>query len=191
MDDLEYPTDPNESIEDKAVRISKRILSGCPVKYRPDYHIPMLISLFTLGNDIACFCSAAEVSRKTFDNWVNSFPDFNEAYETGLEMANLFWEKYADTHGDSPDFNTKLWSIKMRNRFGYTDQRKLKIKALKNAKNAKEQMDCIVEEISEGRLTGSETNQLGSFIKTAIDVDTHIEVKKDIKALQERLGVQQ
>ena len=190
MDEFEYALDPNESVENKALRMANRILMGRPVHYRPDYHLPLLISLFCRGDDISAFCAAAEVSKKTFDNWVNNYPEFNEAYEEGLQLAKLFWEKYADTQADNPDFNTKLWSIKMRNRFDYTDQRKLRIKALRHAKTAKEQMNCISEEISEGRLTGAETNQLSSFVKTSIEVDVHDEVKKDIKGIQDRLGIE-
>lgn len=189
MDDLNIYADPSEPVETKALRIAERIRGGRPVDYDDEFHIPLLISLFCRGEDVAAYCAGAEICRKTFYNWINTYPKFSESYDMAKDMARLYWEKMADMNMDNPNFNTKLWSMKMRNRFDYTEHRKLSIPEIKTAKNVQEQIKYVFNELSNGNLTGSEANQLGSLIKTAIEVDMHTEVKKDIKGIQDRLGM--
>lgn len=76
----------------------------------------------------------------------------------------------------------------MRNRFGYTDHRKLRIAKLKKALTPTEQIKCLVDEVSEGNLTGPESMQVSHLILAGVKAEESTEMKRDIQELKELAG---
>jgi len=177
----------DRDISEKIERISKRIIGKYPLKYNPEIHIPMLIDQFMQGRGISAFCYGAEICEKTFNNWVNTHKDFSEAYSIAKQMSKLWWEQKANDHlvnftGET--FNTTLWSIIMRNKFNYTEHRKIEIPELKKAKTLKAQIKCIMDYVSDNKLTANEANQVSNLVLACMKVDENMELRKKVEELE-------
>ena len=180
-------TDPNETIETKIARVARRIINGAEVKYDIDLHVPMLISVFKEGRDISVFLCAAEITESTFHCWVRDHAEFKVAYEIAKFYARTWWEEFGRYGASDPSFNTKYWSMIMRNRFDLTEHRKLKVPGLKTAKDFCAQIQCLIDHISDGNLTGSEAQQLSNLILAAVKVKEVSETEKRMEMLEEKL----
>lgn len=182
-DDLEMPL-ATESTFEKAQRMSRNIIFGRKPKYDPEFHIPILLENFLNGRDVSSFCYSAEVCEKTFFNWVTKYPQFKVAYDIGKRLAQMWWEEMAlqnvVNHSGVSNFNQTLWSMVMRNRFSYTEHRKLSVPNLKKSKCVKEQIAALISYLSEGNLTAPEANQLSNLVLAYMKVEEHTEVKKEI-----------
>ena len=62
---------------------------GRPTDYDPKY-VHLIRHLRKEGRDIAAFCSAVGISRKTYTNWKNKYPEFAEACETAAEDSKAW-----------------------------------------------------------------------------------------------------
>ncbi len=164
--------------------IVSRILRGDIIHYTPDYHCCLLIALFIQGHDIAAFCGWNGMGRRTFYEWLERYPDFAATYETAKELSRIWYEQKGHEGMDDPSFNTKMWAIFMKNKFGYSETRALKIAGMDKAKNFNEQIQLIAQSISKGSLTGQEVNQAASFVATAAKVDEVTELRKDVEMLK-------
>lgn len=174
--------------ETKSQRIAARIINGLEIKYDKDIHIKMLIESFETGQDIAAFCSKAEISSRCFHLWVQKHKEFKEAYEIAREIAHSWWADQGQAalllcQGTS--FDTKLWSIIMRNRFGHTEHRRVKVSSLKRAKTFSDQFQCIVNELSEGNITTKEAGELVGAIATGARIDEVTKLQDKVNTLQE------
>jgi hypothetical protein len=133
-----------------------------------------LIKMFSEGKDREDFCADHSIAGRTFDLWLEKYPEFADAYEIAKLKAKQWFNNLARKHlvntfeGDKLD--SKLWSMMMRNRFELTEHRKLKIEGLKQAKNFADQMSQIMNELASGNLTGSEAAQLAKLVETGVKV---------------------
>jgi hypothetical protein len=62
-------------------------------------------------------------SNHLWNAWLRDSTEFLETIETGRVLSQAWWE----TKGaqiDSKGFNSSLWHINMKNRFGWTDDKK-------------------------------------------------------------------
>lgn len=174
----------------KPQRIAARIINGLEVKYDKNIHIPMLIEVFDKGLDIAAFCSNAEISSRCFHLWVQKHKEFKEAYEIAREIAHAWWSNQAKMSlvmHQGASFDTKLWSIIMRNRFGHTEHRKVKVSSLLKAKTFSEQFQCIIKELSEGTITTKEAGELVGTIATGARIDEVTKLQDQVYMLEEAL----
>jgi hypothetical protein len=164
------------------------------VKYK-DTMPAQLIEMFSRGKDRCHFCAHHSISEKTFSDWIAKYPEFAAAYEVGQHKAREWFMALAQDslteHLEGSKLNTKLWSMLMRNRFDLTEHRKLKIPGLKTAKNFKEQMQCVLDELAEGNLTGSEAQQLSKLVETGVVVHEHTELEQRVAEIEKagRIGV--
>ena len=132
-----------------------------------------LITMFTKGESRAHFCASLSISKATFSAWLIAYPEFAEAYEVAKEKAQTWYldkaaahiEEESDPDGPTTKLNTTLWSMIMRNRFDFTEHRKLKIPGLAKSKNFVEQMQAILTELGNGNLTASEATQLSKLVE--------------------------
>lgn len=172
-----------ERFSDKASRIAQRIMSGIEVQYEEERHITLLLSLFAVGGDICDFCSEAEVGDGTFYRWVKRYKNFEEAYEVAKRLAHAYWIGPAKAINDP-----KIWTMIMKNRFNFTEQRKLRISALKAAQKFAEQYGVIVTEISLGNLTSSEAVQITNVVATGADIDEKTKLREEFEDFKKSLG---
>jgi len=180
---------------ERTKRIVNRIINGLEVKYDPAPHAALLVELFAGGHDIAAFCHDAEIARSTFYKWVLDHDEFARAYEVARESARIWWENQVPENGglvemDGVKFNTKLWSMIMKNRFDLTDQRKLHLPKLKKAKDFNEQIKILSEYAADGSLTSSEANQLSGLILAAVRVEESTVLKAKLDKLEAYIETQ-
>lgn len=179
-------------IPDEIYELADRILRGKQVKYDKSFHVPLLVSLFSAGHDIASFCSRAGMARSTFFEWKEHHKEFAEAYAIAKERSREYFEITGMKGMQDPgNFNCNAWSMQMRNRFGYTDKRKIQIKNFDKAKNANEQIKKIAKEISQGTLTDTEASNLTNIVVATIKIDEHTTLKDTLKSIDDRLKAQE
>jgi hypothetical protein len=111
---------------------SSKPLRGRPTKYRPEM-CDRVIELMRHGASKAQICAdpAIDISYETCAEWCNPMSpqysiDFSNAVKRGNLLSEAWWTKHAQDHLiDMPGegkFNTALWFINMKNRFGWRDQ---------------------------------------------------------------------
>lgn len=165
-----------------------RIIKGKPPIYDEVYHITLLLELFKSGADIATFCSICSICRTSFYNWRNLYPAFERAYQIAIEHARSQHEKSALLGLMDTSFNNTLWSMIARNRYGYTEHRRLHIPGLKSDQNYTEQCQYVFKHLADGNLTAPEANQLANLIATAAKVDEITTMRKEMEEIKELLN---
>lgn len=69
--------------------------------------------------EIACFL---EISKNTLTALTERNPDFLIAIKRCKLLCETWWEKKGRTEMENKDFNSTLWYMNMRNRFGWADK---------------------------------------------------------------------
>lgn len=62
------------------------------------------------------------VSRRTLYYWIEQYPEFAEAVEKGEAASQSWWEDRGREACSNGEFNGTVWSLNMRNRFGWSDK---------------------------------------------------------------------
>lgn len=172
----------------ESVALYQRIKTkGYKSKFDPDIHIPMLMEHFAEGRDVMSFCAKAEMCRDNFYEWVDNYPEFAKAYDQAKDLAFHWFEEQGRIGMVTPGFNQNLWALMMKNRFGYTTERKIRIKKIKDANTPMEQFNVIKEEVSQGNLTATETTNMANFVATGANILEKTEVVKRLESIEERL----
>lgn len=61
-------------------------------------------------------------SEDLWYRWLNDEPDFSQTIKRGRELSRRWWEKEARTSLRDKEFNSVLWYMNMKNRFGWMDR---------------------------------------------------------------------
>lgn len=107
---------------------------GRPTTYEPEY-CERLEEHMGQGYSFESFGGISKVCKDTLFEWAKVHSEFREAKARGLEAGRLFWEKqgieglYTITEYDekgkvtsSKSINQTIWSINMKNRFGWREK---------------------------------------------------------------------
>lgn len=97
---------------------------GQPTKYRPEY-CERLVEHMTKGLSFESFAAQVDVSRDTLYEWAHKHPDFSDAKGRGDSKARLFWEEMGVEGVFLSPFNQAVWSLHMKNRFGWRDKQEI------------------------------------------------------------------
>lgn len=87
-------------------------------KYKPEYR-DLVRETIKEGDTINAFCVEVGVCKETVKRWREEHPDFDEAVRSALCHSELWWERLGKNNVGNSDFNTTLYIIQMRNRFGW------------------------------------------------------------------------
>jgi len=168
-----------------------------PTKYTKEMP-KKLIGMFEKGESRAHFCASLSISKGTFSKWLIANPEFAEAYEIAKDKAQKWFMNKALAHieeENNPEapttkLNTTLWSMIMRNRFDFTEHRKLKVPGLAKAKNFVEQLQAILSELAKGNLTASEATQLSKLVEVGMKVFEVTELERRVSQIEQgqRIG---
>lgn len=86
------------------------------------------------GLSFESFGGICGVSKQTLYAWAEANPEFLDAKHQGLEAARLYWEKLGRDYvistsetqtgigGSSKSLNSSVYSLTMKNRFGWRDK---------------------------------------------------------------------
>ena len=170
------------------IRRAEKIINGIDTEYDPLLHIPLLLSSFKLGKDIAAFCDEADINRDTFFVWIKNFHDFSRAYSRARELSRAWFENVGQTGITNPlEFNAVAWSMQMRNRFGYTDKRKVKIDKFDELQSHLSRVNLIYKELSRGEITVDEARTLMDIIMSSVHIEEATTLKSDMEWMKEQL----
>lgn len=110
---------------------------GRPTKYNPDY-CQRAIDLLKEGADIAELAYEFDVVQSTIYEWAKNNKEFSEAIKIGRDVAEGWWKKTGRTNIYNKEFNTALWYINMKNRYGWADKKEISQDVNVTSKEAKE-----------------------------------------------------
>lgn len=135
---------------------------GRPSSYKPEM-CEQVVELMAQGDSQIMICAKFGISRMTFRNWCSKDsdfykPDFAEAVERGLELAQAFWETELRkaTLGINQDANSTLMIFTLKNRFR-EDWRESQNIQHSISRNAEELTDDELAAIASGSGTTEET----------------------------------
>lgn len=97
---------------------------GRPTKYKAE-HCEQVIDHFREGWSIAEICLELDICEKTFLNWVNTKDEFLQAKKKGVFFSEGWWMKQGRKNLENKEFNSTLWYMNMKNRFGWKDRNDL------------------------------------------------------------------
>lgn len=93
--------------------LKKQIRSGQPTQYDEDKHIDLLAKIMDSTEGIAAFCDESMISKKTFYNWLETYPSFREAYDILRNRSQRIMEAHLLKNNS---IHPPTWMIIYRNR---------------------------------------------------------------------------
>lgn len=91
----------------------------------------MVISLMSEGGSKKEVITELKIGSQLFYEFISRYEEFSNAIKRGEELSESFWEKQGRINLYNKGFNTALWYINMKNRFGWKD----KIESTLNGEN--------------------------------------------------------
>ena len=95
-----------------------------PSKYKPEF-CERIIELRSEGASIVEVAAEFGASKMAIYRWRDEFPEFAEALAISDERCEAWWEKQGRTHLKDRSFNSTLWYMNMKNRFGWADKQEV------------------------------------------------------------------
>lgn len=94
---------------------------------RPDHYDPSmcdkLVLMMTEGWSKTEVAAALNLSnRETIDEYAKKYPEFGGALKRGLLHSEAWWLKNGRENIRNKEFNSGLWFMNMKNRFGWRDK---------------------------------------------------------------------
>jgi hypothetical protein len=84
-----------------------------------DIYADKALSILAEGKSKNAVCAHIGISKQTLYNWEKNYPDFKEAVDIGMAACEYHWEELGADGIIADGFNTGMWMIQMRNRFGW------------------------------------------------------------------------
>ena len=96
---------------------------GRPSLYKPEY-CELLIEHMGRGFSFESFGGKILVASQTLYAWCEAHPEFSDAKQIGTELGREWWEGQGrrGLQKGAKEFHGQVWSITMKNRFGYRDR---------------------------------------------------------------------
>lgn len=94
---------------------------GRPTKYRPEM-CERIIELMREGASQNEVAADLGISHDTIAEWKKSIPEFSESINIGTRLSEAWWERHGRKQLENRDFNSTLWYMNMKNRFGWRDK---------------------------------------------------------------------
>lgn len=92
------------------------------LKYKKQFakDLPAMFENGEAVEEVAC---ALGVTKKTFYNWLDTYPEFAEAYELGKQKSQAWWLKLGrEGSNGSQEIQPTVWIFNMKNRLGWKDK---------------------------------------------------------------------
>jgi len=142
------------------------------VVYDEELHIAMLDEVFSSGGLPIDFCMKANISKDTLNEWLETYPNFKNAYDILIIRTEVIWmhnEEMART-------SFRYWYLIMQNVFGFDN---VNLMADYQKITAKQLSDKVLEGICEGRFTDMQIGMLNDIINQRLKVEQN-DVDEDV-----------
>lgn len=94
---------------------------------RPDHYESWMcdkaIQLMKHGaskTEVAAACDMSDLNQ--LNRYIENYPEFNSAIKKGLLLAEAWWQRKGRRNIGNKDFNSTLWYMNMKNRYGWQDK---------------------------------------------------------------------
>lgn len=84
-----------------------------------------IIDLMQFGASRFEVYAMLDISDTTFARLMREDEEFSRTIKHGERLSRAWWENIARTHIRSKEFNSTLWYMNMKNRFGWVDKTEL------------------------------------------------------------------
>lgn len=152
-----------------------------------------LIVTLAAGDSRACFCADHNIPDGTFSLWLKKHKEFQLAYDIGRAKCQKWWERLAKDHATYNKETDKLdhivWSMNMRNRFGWTEHRKAKVAGIDKANTFNEQYQQVIAMLANGELTADEATKIAKLIETGVKVNESTELESRVAEIEKAQAV--
>lgn len=99
---------------------------GAPTKFKNEY-CKKAEEILATGKSLAAVCAKINIARSTLYEWKDTYPEFKESLERGLQKCQAYWEEIGldGVVGNYEKFAAAPWIFTMKNRFrdDYTDDK--------------------------------------------------------------------
>tara|TARA_R110000772_G_C13306320_1_gene439381 strand:+ start:2218 stop:2583 length:366 start_codon:yes stop_codon:yes gene_type:complete len=95
-----------------------------PTKYTTELG-EQVIELMYQGLSIEEVCYELKICKQTFYNWCEQHPEFLDSKKKGLDFSQGWWMKQGRVNLENQKFNSTLFYMNMKNRFGWTDKQQI------------------------------------------------------------------
>ncbi len=118
---------------------------GVVSTYKPEY-CKVALEVLAGGESLAAVCAEIGISRPTLYTWKDTYPEFADALNVGLQKAQRDWEALGRSgiEGEIKNFAGSPWIFTMKNRFreDYAEDKK----------DDKSNAESVLEQIMSGKL---------------------------------------
>lgn len=94
---------------------------GRPTKFK-FWMCERVIELMSMGASKTEVAADIDISWDTMAAWQKENPLFSEAIKAGELKSHAWWEEHARKNLHNKEFNSTLWYMNMKNRFGWRDR---------------------------------------------------------------------
>lgn len=177
------------------VKPQKKFVSKYPsTKYHPGL-CDEIEEIFEQGDALAHFCAKHNISYQTFYNWRNKYPELEEAYKKCKPKGEKVWANMGKKHithsAQGTQLNSIVWSMNMRNRFGWTEHRAVTIPGLEKAKSFDDKFAVVLKQLENGKLTSTEMTAVSGVLSTGVKIAESTQLMERIEKLEAMLEQKQ
>lgn len=91
----------------------------------PDNWKQTVLDLYAEGAaDVEIRCEL-NISQPLWTRWLEEEEEFYITIKRGRELSEQWWMRHGRKHLENKEFNSTLWYMNMKNRFGWTDKQNI------------------------------------------------------------------
>lgn len=115
---------------------------GRPTDYRPEY-CQLAIDYLDEGRSKAELARYLRIARSTLDEWAKNHSEFSEAINRAVEYSEAVWIEIGRENLGNKNFNSRLYELNMKNRFGWSDKKEIKQESTMKVSLSKESQEVL------------------------------------------------
>lgn len=173
-------------IAKEAIEKVEKHAGGRPTKYEAQY-CDQFLNLSAEGWSKEEICWEWRICKQTLYEWADKHKEFSDAVKRGTELSKGWWMSQARKNLNSlasMPFNSVLWSMNMRCRFGMTEDHLPHVQKFKEAKTIKEKAQALTEALSNGEIAPSQANLALDAVTKEANLIEKSDHAKRIEALE-------
>lgn len=153
--------------------------------YKPEF-CQTAIEVMKEGYPIVNVAAALKVTKKTIHEWVQTYPEFADAIETGRVLGEAKMNELGRWGLGRKDFQYNVWAKILQRNYQDSWDRKVKVESVKPGMSYAEQIAALKGEAFNGNLTPKEAETLTNIVRTQAQVEQADEIERRLRALEEK-----